>query len=39
MAKRGHKGLRVKGFESTEKRHKASKKGRRKVAHKRGHKK
>jgi hypothetical protein len=35
MAKSGHKGLRVKGFESMEKRHRAAKKGKRKASHKR----
>ena len=39
MAKKGHKGLRVKGFESMEKRHKAGKKGRKHGGRKRGHKK
>ena len=40
MAKKGHKGLRVKGFESMEKRHKAGKKGKHKGhGRKRGHKK
>lgn len=34
MAKSGHKGLRVKGFESMEKRHRAAKKGKRKASHK-----
>jgi hypothetical protein len=39
MAKKGHKGLRVKGFESMEKRHKAGKKGHRKGGHKKGRRK